>query len=356
LIDPNTYSSRIPKRGYRRWEKAGIRSLKGSELFDSAFGLYRQNGLELLRLLAVPATVAFGLFLLAWEFVGKRLFFVGGESATPIQEAGEMVGLLFFGTACAAPLILLAYSYMSGAATLYMSDVYLGRRPNISAIHRQVMRRLLSLAALNFVLMVAALATLLIGFAFLFGSALIDSSTSNNEAFAGVVSLLGVIGILAGIVLFPVIFIRLSLAPVALLAEGLGPIAAIKRSTQLMSGKSAYNPQMIGSASPGPTVLMLLLTTLLLQLLLWGSLQIPASLLEQYLLSQGVAAGSAFLKTLYAALSLFGGFASFILTHPFFVAGIALVYFNRRIYSEAFDIDLLAQSIWKHDRSVDFDL
>jgi hypothetical protein len=290
--------------------------------------------------------MAFGLFLLAWEFVGRRMFITSPEATTALQEAGEIVGLLFFGTACAAPLILLAYSYMSGAATLYMADVYLGRRPNVSAIHRMVMRRLAPLSVLNLLLVLAALSVVLFGLSFLFASALIDTAAGGRDTFAGLVALLGVIGLIAGVVLFPVVFVRYSLSPVVLLSEGLGPINAMRRSAKLMAGQG----------SPGGTVISLLLLTMLLQLLLWFSLQLPASIAEEYLMSQGLAAGSVAMKTLYAALSMFGGFASFILTHPFFVAGIALIYFNRRVAAEAFDIDLLAQDIWKHDRSVDFDL
>lgn len=358
MSDPAGQSSRTPKRGFRRWEKAGIRYLHGAEIYDEAFSLYRRNGLELLRLLAVPASLAYGLFLLSWEFVGRRMFFTASGAADAMQEAGEVVGQLFFGTLCAAPLVLLAYSYMSAAATLYMSDVHLGRQPNIGSIHRQVMKRVFSLAALNFFLLLIVLGVALIGMALLFLSALIDAASGGRETLSAVVALLGLIGILSGIVLLPAMLAKFALAPVAMLSEGLGPISALKRSAQLTSTKQETFPfaHPYSDASPTGKIFGMFILTAFLQVLLWSSVQIPATMLQEQLLSQGIGETNMVVKSLYAALSLFGGFASFILTHPFFVAGIALIYFNRRVAVEAFDIELLAQDIWKNDRAVDFDL
>lgn len=357
MMDPYGQSSRTPKRGFKRWEKAGIRYLRGSEIYDEAFGLYRRNGLQLLRLLAIPASLAYGLLLLSWEFVGRRLFFTGSTNGGSLQEAGEVAGLLFFGTLCAAPLVLLAYSYMSAAATLYMSDVHLGRYPNIASIHREVMKRLISLAALNFLLLVVVVGVGLIGVVFLFLSALVDEASGGRDIYAGSVALFGVVGIISGLVLFPIFLAKYALAPVAMLVEGIGPLQALKRSAQLTSSRQQiFFAGSFEDASPGGKIFGLFLLTVLLQLLLWSSLQIPATVLQNYLLSQGVAETSVITKSLYVALSLFGGFASFILTHPFFVAGIALVYFNRRVAVEALDIELLAQDIWKNDRAVEFDL
>jgi hypothetical protein len=278
---------------------------------------------------------------MSWHFVGRNLLTTSSPDSV-MSQAGELMLVLGIGTLAAAPLVLVAYAYMSAVTSLYVSDITLGRTPHTGSIQRRVLASLPGITIVIFLVVLRALGGLAIGFGLLLLSALLDSQGAGASSMAPVVALLGVVGIIGGVVLFFVFAARDLLAPVIMLQEGAKPLTSLRRSRTL-------------SAS-GSGVMGLLFVTLLIQLLLWGSLQLPAGLLQDYLLSQGVASGNLVLKVLYSLLSSFGAYASFLLVHPVFIAGVTVVYFDRRVRGEGFDIELLAQDIWKKSRAVDFEL
>lgn len=339
-------TTRTPKRGYKRWEKAGIRLQSPGELYDAAFGLYRKNGLELLKLIFVPATVTFGLFSLAAKFVLPNLFTTAHPDSI-WQQAGEVAMLIVVALLCIAPVVLVSYSYMTAAASLFVADIHLERRPNLPAIHRAVWKKLIPLTIVNLLVLFRVLFIPLIATGLLLLSALIDQRSGSRDSVVPFIALFGVLGICVGFVTVPLAFSWNSIAPVILIQEGVNASEATRRMKQLLSP--------VGPTGRG-TATGLLLVTLLLQFLLWGAFGMPADLLRDYLVAQGVDSGNVFLRTLFEVLNVFGAYASFVLVHPILIAGITLIYFDRRVLVDGFDVELLAQDIWKNDRAVAFDI
>lgn len=339
-------STRAPKRGFRRWEKAGIRLQSSGELYDAAFGLYRKSGLELLRLIFVPATVTFGLLAMATKFVLPNLFTTSHPESI-WQQAGEVAMLVAVALLCVAPVVLVSYSYMTAAASLFVADIHLERRPNLNAIHRAVWSRLIPLTVVNLLVLLRVLFVPLIAFGLLLLSALLDQKTGSRDSVVPFVALFGVLGIVAGFLTVPLAFSWNSISPVVVIQEGVSAKVATRRAKQLLAP--------VGPTGRG-TAAGLLVVTVFLQILLWLAFGIPADLLRDFLIAQGVDSGNMFLRTLYEVLNIFGAYASFVLVHPILIAGITLIYFDRRVLVDGFDIELLAQDIWKNDRAVTFDI
>ncbi|MCH8274696.1 MAG: hypothetical protein IH851_07895 [Armatimonadetes bacterium] len=345
-MGPSSHSPRFPKRGFRRWEKAGIRTLKSGEVFDAAFTLYRRDGLQLLRLIAVPAAATFGMLALSWHLIGPSLFTTEHPESV-LMQAWELIIMLGIGLFAAAPFIFLAYSYMSGAVALFVSDRHLGRWPNAAVIHRLTLRKLPRLVLANLAILLAVCAGWIVGGGLLLLSALISARTGDADPYAPVISVLGVLGLMGGTLVLPFAFSAYCLAPLVLLLERVSVRRALSRSRELMGGLS--DPARM-------TAIGLAVVTLLLQLLLWGSLQLPAGMLEQGAFTADIASGTLLFKVAYQMVSLLGAFVSFILVHPVLISGLTLLYYDRRVRAEGYDIELLSQEIWKRDRSVDFEL
>ncbi len=339
-------SSTKRRRGWRRWERAGISPLKSGEIFDEAFSLYRTHGADLLKLIALPSALTFAFFILSWELVGRNLF-VTDNPENVFQQATELIALVGIGFFVAAPVVLTTYSYMTALVSLYVSDVHLGRTPYLRAIHTRTLKLLPKLTALMLVFFMYSFAGILVGMVFLLASAIITDQYGGAQVVAPIASLLGILGVSMGIVILPFAFARYALAPVAMVNENLGVKDALRRARELVTSKGAPSSM---------TIWGLLFVIFSLQYLLWGGLSLPALGVLDFLQLQGVASSSLSLKALYYFLSVSGGYLAFLLVHPVLFSGLTYVYFDRRVRIEGYDIELLAQEIWRHDREIDFEL
>ncbi len=342
----NRQPNQSPKRGFKRWEKAGIRIQSAGELYDAAFGLYRQSGFELLRLIFIPATISFGLIALALRTVLPNLFSTNNPDSI-WQQASEVAFLMMISILCVAPVVLVAYSYMTSCISLYVADIHLGRRPNLVAIQRSVWKRLGTLVAINFLVLLKVLLIPVVSVGLLLLSALMDVQTGSSDSYVPFISLLGVLGIVVGMITVPIAFSWSSIEPVVAIQESCSAKQARKRSKELLKP--------LGPTGRG-TAVGLLFVTLLLQLLLYGAFSIPAELFRDFMISNGVDKSNLLLISLFEFLNIFGAYTSFLLVHPILISGLTLIYFDRRILVDGFDIELLAKDVWRNDRAISFDI
>ncbi len=276
-----------------------LRPLGAGDIFDEGFDLYKRNFVFLL--LAVAAVVVpldIGLAFLVPRLMPAVLDLFGLTSsqsdAFGVWVVVSLVKLIFF-----LPLYLIALGPVAAAA----SARYLDQNMGLEAVFRLFGRRLPALAV----------AALLSGLALALGA-----------AFCGVLWL-------AGLTLL--LFVQQ-----ALLVEGLGPAAAMRRSMKLVGG---YGSRVFGC--------LLLLGGVLLIVSL--GLRLPLAYVADSVLN--IAPGAA---SLYGGVSgsgaaqqqvvaLISTGLAHLLMIPFIVCVITVLYYDLRIRKEGVDIELMAQDL-----------
>ncbi len=154
--------------------------------------------------------------------------------------------------------------------------------------------------------------------------------------------LAGLVGALVGaVVLFLVALLRTVLAPAVAAVEGVGGLAALRRSWRLM----APRPGQPMGERPGLRASVLLLTTFVLALAVNGLASLPRLVAGQ--LAGGGPAGllpGALPGGLELALALFETLAGAAL-QPFSLAAVAVFYFERRARLEGLDVALWVEGL-----------
>jgi hypothetical protein len=135
---------------------------------------------------------------------------------------------------------------------------------------------------------------------------------------------LTVLVVLVGLIFGVFFYTRLSIASPALVLEGVGPWASIKRSWHLTSGQAGHAFGVLFS---------LLVVGLLIAIALGLLVDLAAT-----------AAGGVGSVT-GTAVEEVGDLLAAVLVAPILASGLTLLYFDLRVRKEAFDLELLAQQI-----------
>ena len=304
--------------GFGRFRPMGI-----GELLDAAFALYRRN---LLLLVAINAVVQVPFALLNLALfqllgVGADLDTVGtpGFLGTPGNPNGTLSdaqlsavkGLaVYFGLVVVLQMLVVLPLSLA-AMCRAVSDRYLDRPASLGSSYAAALRRggaLLGAILLLILIVVGVTAGLFAGVAV--------------SALAGPFGILPAIGFgIAWVVSLPLLAVRSTLFAQAIVVEGVGSAAGLRRSWRLTGGFFWRT-------------FAILLVVFILQTVVGSVLQIPIGLLvsgartgTQQLVSQAISAITSVVVT------------------PLSLIALTLVYYDLRIRREAFDIEMLAASL-----------
>ena len=280
------------------------------ELLDSTFSVYRRKFLTILAIAALFQLPYVALQSLVEPSPLARLQSL--EQHTPAtaaaaqQELSKMLGpgLVIFGIALVYYLLLIPL--MEAATIQVVSGDYLDRPTNFAAALRGTRRRLWDLAGLvllEFGVAVVGPLFLILAFAVVGAGALAALLMVAWGGYAVVV------------------LIKMSLGVPALILENLPPVAALRRSWRLTHGWFWR-------------IALLYLVITIVSSVVSTVVAAPVSLL----------AGAAGSISAISAETLAGGLVN-ILTSPLTLIALTLVYYDIRIRREAFDIEMLAQSL-----------
>ena len=251
------------------------------EILDGAIGLYRRNwGLLVGTVAGVLVPLHFLIAFLNRDYFTRlhQLFSAlrgGGTPPTTVNMTASGGGLV----------VLLVLPFLSGAVAIAAASAYLGRSITVGQVYRALFRRFWALLAV----VVMSYIVELVGLVFL---------------------------IVPGIFLY----VRLVAAPVAVVLEGAGPVAAWERSWRLTRG--------FGWKILGTVIVSYFITAV-------GGLIVQVPFFAVGYLAGG--AGWVFLGAGQTLASL--------LTTPFSTIILVLIYFDLRIRKEAFDLSVLAQQL-----------
>ena len=233
----------------------------------------------------------------------------GGPTPTPpAAEAGTaamVLGSILVGLVS----VLFVTPVTWGLATHIAAGAYLGQTPTPGQVWRATMRRYGVLLALELLLIL-----IFIGVALVFGIVLAIAGVAQSPALVVIASVLALLGAVW-------LFVKLSLSIPPVVVEQAGPGRAMGRSWALVRGRFW---RLLG------TWLVIGIILIVLTLVFTAGFALVGALAGTF---GAVAAG-------FVGSTLAG-----ILTTPLFLNAALLLYYDSRIRSEAYDLDVMTQGV-----------
>lgn len=289
-----------------------LRPLSFGEILDGAFTLYRRNFVTF----AVTALLPTAAMIIAMLVLGG-----GYMAAMTSGDPGAMVGAAFGGLLLIVLVAAVAMLVMWGGLTHEASQSYTGQPTSLGDGLRAGLRSALPLLGAMIVAGIAAVvAVMAVGFV---GGILMALLGSMGGAAAALGAFLMFVLIAAAYL--GVIGLLFAVGP-AVIVERAGPLEALERSVTLARG------------ALGRVIGLMLVTILITYLPMMAVLAVTGGF-AQFANPEAVPSGGQFITQ--QLLSMGVG----ILTTPFMVAVIVLLYFDRRVRTEALDVQMMTDSL-----------
>lgn len=288
-----------------------------SDIYNGAVGYIRANPKATLGLTAIVVVVMQVFTLLATFGPLAAMSRLGSHPSTEVS-----LGVLgaWTGSMAASGLVTwLGGMLLSGILTVVVGRAVFGSPITIGEAWARVRGRLLALIGLA--LLEAAGVTALAGLVVVI---LVGVAAAANGAAA---VLLGLPLLLLVGLLLAYLYTMLMFAPVLIVLERLPLVDAITRSFRLVRGGFWR-------------VLGIRLLTVLVVGLVGGAIAAPFSIVSQILLGVTASSGSTGMLLVATTLSSIGSAISQIITAPFTAGVVVLLYTDRRMRAEAFDLVL----------------
>ena len=312
--------------GYRPVDdKPGVvplRPLGLGEVLDGAVGVLRRYPRPALGLAALVALVSTACNVLLLVTAFEPLFSVDtaaldrGDSAA-LEDA---IGGAFAGASLSVLLAVVSGAVMTGAITAVVGKAVLGETMTFGQAWRQVRARLLPLVGLALLVLVIVAGT------FLGATA---AAVALIAAFGGAGAAVGLPLLLVGTIAAVWLYVRLSLAPCALVLERTGIGASLRRSVVLVRGDWWR-------------VFGVLLLTVVIGTFVSQVVQLPFAALGAGSFGGILDPETDVLGTRSLVMTAIGGGLATTLVAPFTAGVRALLYVDRRIRAEGLDVSLSA--------------
>lgn len=291
-----------------------LRPLGFGEILDGAFTLYRRNLVTFFCTALIPILAMIAVFVL----VGGGMF-AAFSSEDPMAIFGAIfgTGMILLGTG------LLTFLVMWGALAREASQAYLGRPATIGDGFRAGFRAFLPLLGAAIVVGIGMM-VLIFGIGIVMTILMMVAGGADGSG-AGAVLMSALSFILGAVIYLGVISMLFAVLP-AVVVEGKGPVEAIARSFDLARGA-------VGR------ILGLMLVTLLITYLPGLAVMALTGGFASALNPEQIPSMGQFMTQQVL------GLAVNILTTPFMVAVMVLLYFDRRVRTEALDVQMAAENL-----------
>jgi hypothetical protein len=295
-----------------------LRPMSFGEILDSAFSLYRRHFVPLF----ITALIPMAMVALTSAVIGRNALMPSPDGEFPAQYFGAMFTLL------AVSFIVL--TAMMGALTRQVAQAWTGAPVSVGDGYRAGFRSFLPIFASELVLAIIAsvvffVVILAVGIVGGIAAATVGGAgdASSLAAAAGVIAVvLATVGFFGAFLFLASYFAFIP----AIVLEGAGPLRALGRSMQLARGARWR-------------VIGILLTV-------WLIVFLPT--IGVTFLTGGLAVvtnpGALPSPTAYLFQQVVGGIMS-ALTYPFMIAALVLLYYDRRVRSEALDVQMATDAL-----------
>ena len=324
-------------RGAKSERKPRLRIMTSGEVLDMALRIYQRLGLTFLRLTAVPSLLCLAATGFIQNFVLPG-FFTTKASGSASQMLWDVSGAMACAILIGGPLFLLGLSFASSIVAKLVSDYLQGKpsQPDEAILTaRAVLNRLF---ILNLKQLVQSCSGIVISTAVMAVGGYVTSITPQSNSTGGGLALMGILGLIAGFIVF-LYFVAVDAVavPVAII-EGETAWKTSKRSRELLK-RVGYHP------SGANTVWTAYFVLIFIAGVLWGGVVVVMELLNinerlGFLTHSGLPG-----HLVLEAIGLIPSFLVIWLLIPVWATIITIVYYERKIRLEGYDIDALASEI-----------
>ena len=324
-----------------------LRPMSSGEVLDVATRAYQIAGRSILAATVTPTLMSLAAFMFFWSYAFPGFWSTQNPKNVHMQlmEAITAMGISLF---VAGPLFLIGISYTTVVTTQVVSDFMVGNVPNPAGAAKMARRKIGGMLKLLMREMLGALLFFLVAIGLLFLSTLITINSSDLAGPAGIAAL-AILSMVVGSLWMPISMVRNGMAPAAMLMENLSPRDALRRSHQLLSGGR-------GQTSGAEVLIQALLLIGFLFLLLGWGLSALNSELGIGVFFGSIAQGTVFQDVIATATAYLPWFLVIWLTIPIWSTTTTILYYERRVRLEGYDIEVLAQDVWRSDQSRRFQL
>lgn len=323
-----------------------LRPLQTGELTDQAARLSRRHGALLIRLTALPALFGFVVMAFLMAFVFTRLFTTSNPDNMQTQAA-EVVGVILFAAFVGGPLLMIGISLMAGLCASVVGDFVRGELPEEARSWKRVRESGGRLVWSQTLILLRSSWILILAIGCLLLSALVSDDQGSSIAWEAVPAVLGVLGLVASVFVVPLMVTRAALTPSILIFEQLKAREAIRRSRALLK---ASPPHPSGDGAFGQAWLMVIVVYGLIAFGVYAALDLIEA---QRLIGQWLPAGI-YRDSVNQLVALLPHFFGLWLAAVMWSATTTLIYFDRRIRLEAYDIEILASDAATRSRTSRF--
>ncbi len=319
-----------------------------NEVMDAALRVYQRLGLTLLRLTVVPSLLCWAAIAFVFAYVLPKLGSTQDSSSFAVQ-AGEVLFALVLAVVVGGPVFLAGLTYATAIVVRLVADWVDGTPMDEGAAMDAARTILPRLFWVNFRMLLMSMSGILFATLVLLGGGLIASVTPDSNASAGIVAIIGIGGLMGGVIIFLVVVSRDSLAaPVAVL-EGKAGGEAAKRSRALL--------QRSGIHSNGSSILMNLYFLLaLVAIALFIGVQAFMQLIGVEGWTEAALTGSPLMPLVTNALAMIAPLLVIWVLLPIWGVTLTLIYIERRIRLEGYDIETLARQAQLGGHANSFDV
>ncbi|WP_405395435.1 glycerophosphoryl diester phosphodiesterase membrane domain-containing protein [Microbispora hainanensis] len=303
-----------------------LRPLTLGDILDGTIKLIRSNPKATLGLSAIVAAVT-GIPAAIGQAIsfGSLSDFMADPYADGMDVPVAGLAAQYIGSILTYVMTFVGTTILTGVLTRVLGRAVFGGRITVGEAWRLARARVPALFGLVLLQGLILLLPLLAVVAVLVGLAAADAFDGMGSGAAGIGVLLGLLFILAYIPYLLFFYTRLSLAAPAVVLEGRGVTDAMSRSWRLVKGDSWR-------------VLGILLLTAILAAIISGVLAIPFTLGGSLIgMLNGDSAGGTVIAALLLAV---GQVVASMITYPFQAGVAGLLYADRRMRAEAFDLVL----------------
>lgn len=324
-----------------------MRPMSRPEMTDLAVSIYRKLGTKILSTALIPTLAIYIVCVCCARFALPSLFTTTTGTSTNQQFADVAIALAF-SLLAAMPICIFCLGLISGSTAKLTWSHLLGEKLNLREAERTARKKSGKLA---WVIIRASLPTC-IGFVFSVGllgvSALISQQ---NDTFLGdaAVAAIGLAGVSLSILLLPFTLTRSALAPCVLVFEKATPKEACKRSLALLS-KTPFHGTGYEMFSTLAALNFLVGIGMLSSISFLISMFNEGIGLETFIQNHAVLS---FIKLIISTLPVF---LTLLVMIPLWSVVSTIVYVERRIRLEGFDIEVLAHDAQTVGRKVLFEL
>jgi hypothetical protein len=289
-----------------------LRPMSTGELLDRTFALYRKNFLLFVGIAAVTHLVYF-------------FYEVATIRAAPFGRSPRITSAYYLNLAVALVFMTGVLTISQAATVKAVAAVHLGEPTSVWVSYKRLRGRVSSIfGVLILVFLIAGTTTAVLGIVAvtILGVVMVTVSRQRAAHSAAFNIMIGLSFAAAAFAIFVAVYVRYALAVQACVVENLGPWKSLKRSSALSKGGRWRIAAIYG---------LLVMLSWILGIFLSRLALLGATPWHSWIVS--------------SILRDFAGLLSGSLTGPLATIGISLTYYDERVRKEAFDLQLMMQSL-----------